>query len=108
MFVRTPQNELGRVAPTFNDLLPCLDGAYRAQQRFASDVAHELRAPPTAIQAHLELLVCRPDIPAPDHQAAMEEASRAAPRLARLVADLLVPARAAAVTLRLPSYSASS
>jgi signal transduction histidine kinase len=97
----TGQDELGRLALTFNDMLASLEEAYRSQQRFVGDASHELRAPLTAIQANLELLERRPDMPADERREAVTEASREAHRLARLVAELLALARAdAGLTLR--------
>jgi len=88
------QDELGQLATTFNTMLGSLGQAYQAQQRFVGDASHELRAPLTAIQANLELLERRPDMPPADRQEAVAEASREAHRLTRLVADLLTLARA--------------
>ena len=85
---------LGRLATTFNAMLASIEAAYGAQQRFVSDASHELRAPLTAIQGNLELLRRHPDMPGPDHAEALAEAEREASRMTRLVADLLVLARA--------------
>lgn len=90
----TPGDELGRLAATFNKMLGSLEQAYLVQQRFVSDASHELRAPLTAIQANLELLRDRADMPAEDRERATREAAAEAGRLARLVADLLSLARA--------------
>jgi signal transduction histidine kinase len=95
------RDELGRLAATFNEMLGSLDGAYQAEQRFVADASHELRAPLTAIQANLELLERRPDLPPEARREAVAEAGREARRLAALVADLLALARAdAGVALR--------
>jgi signal transduction histidine kinase len=95
------QDELGRLARTFNAMLASLQQAYQAQKQFVSDASHELRAPLTAIQGNLELVERHPDMPAEDRQEAMGEASREARRLTQLVADLLALARAdAGVPLR--------
>lgn len=95
-------DELGRLGTTLNEMLSSLEQAYQAQQRFVSDASHELRAPLTAIQANLELLRRQPDMPQPDRDEAVEEASREATRLTQLVADLLALARAdAGMPLRL-------
>lgn len=88
------QDELGRLAATFNTMLASLHEAYQAQQRFVADASHELRAPLTAIQANLELVRLHPEMPASERDEAIAEASREAERLARLVADLLALARA--------------
>ncbi len=94
-------DELGVLAATFNEMLGSVEDAYRAQQRFVADASHELRAPLTAIKANLDLLLRRPNLPAGDRQEALDEAERETQRLANLVADLLVLARAdAGVPLR--------
>lgn len=99
--VRSARDELGRLTATFNEMLGSLEQAYSAQQRFVSDASHELRAPLTSIQANLELLRERKDMPAEQRQTAVAEAAAEANRLARLVADLLALARAdAGTTLR--------
>lgn len=89
-----PRDELGRLATTFNDMLGSLGTAYAAQQRFASDASHELRAPLTILQANLELLRRTPQLSTQERAHALAEASAEAERLARLVADLLILARA--------------
>ncbi|MHB1005970.1 MAG: sensor histidine kinase [Chloroflexota bacterium] len=95
------QDELGRLALTFNEMLTSLESAYRNQQRFVADASHELRAPLTAIQANLELLERIPGMPAEERGEVVAEASRETRRLTRMVADLLALARAdAGVSLR--------
>ncbi len=87
------RDELSELGRTFNQMLASLDDAYRRQQRFVADVSHELRTPLTAIQGDLELLVRRQLSPT-EAEAALAEAHRESRRLARLVDDLLVLARA--------------
>ncbi len=95
------RDELGQMASTFNKMLGSVEQAYQAQQRFVSGASHELRAPLTAIQGNLELLERRADMLPAERQEAVNEASREARRLARLVADLLALARAdAGVAIR--------
>ncbi|MDE3193142.1 MAG: HAMP domain-containing histidine kinase [Chloroflexota bacterium] len=92
--VREGRNdELSELGRTFNQMLASLDDAYARQQRFVADVSHELRTPLTAIQGDLELLVRRQLSPA-EAEATLAEAYRESRRLARLVDDLLVLARA--------------
>jgi two-component system OmpR family sensor kinase len=94
-------DELGRLARTFNAMLASLQQAYQAQKQFVADASHELRAPLTAIQGNLELVKRYPDMSTAERQLAIDEASREAQRLTQLVADLLALARAdAGVPLR--------
>ncbi|MBI3942828.1 MAG: HAMP domain-containing histidine kinase [Chloroflexi bacterium] len=95
------RDELGRLAETFNEMLASLESAYRLQQRFISDVSHEFRAPLTVIQGNLDLLRRQKAMPESEREEALAEAEHETARLARLVADLLVLARAdAGVPLR--------
>jgi len=97
----THQDELGRLAQTFNEMLESIEAAYRAQQRFVSDASHELRAPLTAIQGNLELLSRHRSMPEAEREETLAEVTREANRLSRLVADLLALARAdAGVSLK--------
>ena len=99
--VGIPHDELGRLATTFNEMLTSLEQAYRSQQRFVSDASHELRAPITVIQANLELLRRHGAMPSAEREQAVAEAYTETTRLSRLVADLLVLARAdAGVSVR--------
>lgn len=88
------QDEMGRMAVTFNQMLAGLEEAYAMQQRFVADASHELRAPLTAIQANLELLERHRALPPEEREVAVREASREAHRLTALVNDLLSLARA--------------
>jgi len=102
--VETPTSfdELGRLAATFNAMLSSLETASQTQQRFVSDASHELRAPLTAIQGNIDLLRHIPTMSEVDREDVLHEMEREAGRLSRLVADLLMLARAdAGVSLKL-------
>ncbi len=87
-------DELGHLAQTFNEMLESIDAAYQTQKRFVSDASHELRAPLTALQGNLELLKRKPTIPETEREEILTEIECEANRMTRLVADLLVLARA--------------
>ncbi|HET8568634.1 MAG TPA: HAMP domain-containing sensor histidine kinase [Candidatus Limnocylindria bacterium] len=87
------RDELAELARTFNEMLASLDDAFHRQQRFVADVSHELRTPLTVLQGDLELLSS--GRLTPDEAAAtLAEVREETRRLARLVDDLLVLARA--------------
>lgn len=86
-------DELGRLAQTFNAMLASLEDAYESQVRFVAAASHELRAPLTVVLANLDLLKSG-RISENERATAMAEAYDEASRMARLVADLLVLARA--------------
>ena len=88
------KDELGRLARTFNEMLSSLEEAYRLQQRFVADAAHELRAPLTAILGNLDLLSRASGMSAEERSEALEYADAEARRLSRIVSELLTLARA--------------
>ncbi|HEX2986960.1 MAG TPA: ATP-binding protein [Chloroflexota bacterium] len=88
------RDELGQLADTFNEMLASLEEAYQAQQRFIADASHELRAPLTAIQGNLELLERAPQMDESERAETLSYLRQEAGRMGRLVADLLVLARA--------------
>jgi signal transduction histidine kinase len=87
------EDELVRLAATFDSMLGSLDEAYRAQQRFVGDVSHELRTPLTVIRGNADLLSVELES-SPERQEAVVQIRREAARLSRLVGDLLALARA--------------
>ena len=54
-------DEITRLASTFNGMLTRLDAAFRSQRDFLSDAGHELRTPITVIRGQLEVLGDDPD-----------------------------------------------
>ncbi|TWP38607.1 sensor histidine kinase [Leekyejoonella antrihumi] len=86
-----PQDELGRLAATFNDLLARIEEATSRQRQFVADAAHELRSPIAALQAQLEVAARHPELArATATTAGMLTDTE---RLAHLVDDLLALAR---------------
>lgn len=88
------QDEVGRLASTFNEMLERLEKVFRTQQRFIADVSHELRTPLTTVRGNLDILrrveagdktLTRESLQAIEHETA---------RMSRLVSDLLLLAQA--------------
>jgi len=93
-------DEVGRLAATFNTMLSQLHDAYEAlresydaQRRFVSDASHELRTPLTTIRANLDLLRREPPIAEVDRRDVLGDLVSESERLSRLVANLLTLAR---------------
>ncbi len=84
-----PSDDLGRLVSVFNDMMARLQGLFSVQQRFVADVSHELRTPLTAIHGNLDL-IRRYGMDEPSLEAIEGEAGR----MARMVDDLLLLARA--------------
>lgn len=50
-----PNDEIGRLAETFNQTLARLDHSFRRTRQFSSDVSHELRTPLTILRGETEV-----------------------------------------------------
>lgn len=84
-----PMDELGRLTSVFNQMMERLQDLFSVQQRFVADVSHELRTPLTAIRGNLDLIkrYGMDDM-------SMEAIESEVDRMARMVNDLLLLARA--------------
>jgi heavy metal sensor kinase len=88
-----PDDELGRLARTFDDMITRLDDAFRRQRRFTAEASHELRTPLTAIKGQVEVALSRPREPAA-YRDVLQAVNEDVDRLIRLVGSLLTLARA--------------
>ena len=88
-----PDDELGQLAGTFDDMLDRLDMAFSAQTRFIHEASHELRNPLAVIRTNLEVTLGDPDASVTDLRKAGAVVTRSAERMATLVDDLLDHAR---------------
>jgi len=96
------EDEVGELARTLEQMLRSLDAAraereaaMKKQREFVADASHELRTPLTSVQANLELL--QASLRGATHEeerAIVDSALRSSRRMGRLVADLLLLARA--------------
>ncbi len=89
------EDELAQVVDTLNDMLAALERASQTQRRFVADASHELRAPLTTVQGNLAFLQRHlEEMPAEERRIMLSDAHAETLRLARLVDDLLLLARA--------------
>ena len=86
-------DELRRLAETFNEMLGRLQASVGDMVRFTADASHELRTPVTLIRATTELALSRPRSD-DAYREALAEVLEHAERMSVLVADLLSLARA--------------
>ena len=86
-------DELGRLAATFDGMLERLDEAFRRQRRFTADVSHELRTPLTMIASRLDVALERPRL-AGEYAHVLAAVREDTERLSQLVGELLTLARA--------------
>jgi signal transduction histidine kinase len=83
-------DEISRLAATFNEMLDRLETAFTVQRAFIDDAGHELRTPITIIRGHLDVMSDDPE----DRAETMALVSDELDRMARIVDDLLLLAKA--------------
>jgi signal transduction histidine kinase len=83
------QDEISRLATTFNDMLDRLQTSFTAQRAFINDAGHELRTPIQILTGHLEVLEDDPEERRKTVALLLDELDR----MARMVNDLLVLAK---------------
>jgi signal transduction histidine kinase len=88
-----PEDELTRLASTFDDMLGRLDGAFESQRRFIHEASHELRNPLATIRTNIEVALADPSATADELRQTAEVVDRSADRMGRVVDDLLAYAR---------------
>lgn len=84
-------DELAKLATTFNRLLDRVEAAAGQQRRFLADAAHELRSPVTVLSAQLEVYQTHPSVPVPAGE--LSQLADQARQLGLLVDSLLSLAR---------------
>lgn len=89
-----PRDELGRLAAVINALLDRMGAALEQQRQFMADASHELRTPAAVVRSAADVALRRDDRTAPEYRQALEIARDEADRLARVVDDLFLLARA--------------
>ncbi len=95
-----PENdEIGQLIAAFNKTLERLESLLTSQQRFLTDISHDLRTPLTVIKGNVDLIRRMKTVDEESLTSIDQEASR----LARLVGDLLTLAKAESGTLALRS-----
>jgi signal transduction histidine kinase len=95
--VKQPEgkDEMSQVVDAFNEMLSSIESSNASQRRFVADASHELRAPLTTIQGNLAFLIRYiEDIPPAERRTMLADAHGETLRLASLVDELLLLARA--------------
>jgi signal transduction histidine kinase len=85
-------DEVGRLANTFDNMLSRLDESFQRERQFTSDASHELRTPLTVMKAILGRIRKKPRT-AKEYEQALDELSEEVDRLGTLTEDLLQLAR---------------
>ena len=85
-------DEVGRLAATFDSMLARLDNAFRRERQFTADASHELRTPVSAIQTIVGSTLARKRAPA-EYEQALLDLGHEAERMRTLTEGLLHLAR---------------
>ena len=87
------EDELGRLARTFNSTLDQLEQSVSAQRQLVADASHELRTPLASLRTNIELLQSGREIPERDRRELMDDVREEIDELTRLVSDVVELAR---------------
>lgn len=88
-----PQDEIGQLAKTFNEMLDRLQSLFEGQRRFLAEAAHELRTPLAAMIGNIDLLA-RFQEDQERRAEAIAALQRTGKHVSRLLDDLLLLAQA--------------
>ncbi len=89
----TGNDELGRLARSFNAMLGALAASRQQQVQLISDAGHELRTPLTSLRTNIEVLMKMRDLPSDDREALLADVDSQLKELTTLVGDLVDLAR---------------
>ena len=87
--VHEDDSDLERLVVSFNEMANAVQQRIEREQRFASDVSHELRSPVTALSAAADVLVSRKSEFSERNQQAIDIMQKQIERFDRTVLDLL-------------------
>ena len=95
-----PNDEVGRLATTFDIMIERLDRMVKRQRQFTADASHELRTPLAAIRGQVEVALRQPR-DADSYRTTLTSVNGQLGRMTRLVEALLMLARSEAGALNL-------
>jgi signal transduction histidine kinase len=87
-------DELGRLAVSFNGLLDRLASAMRVQREFMADASHELRTPVSVVRTAAQVTLSRDARTADEYREALTIVAEQAGRMSRLVDAMFLLSRA--------------
>jgi heavy metal sensor kinase len=88
-----PDDEIGRLAGAFNEMLSRLDRSFRQIQQFTADASHELKTPLTTIRGEAEVALMG-ELTLPEYRRTLTSIVEETERMSAVVDNLLTLARA--------------
>lgn len=92
------EDELGRLAGAFNEMMEALEGSREQQRRLVRDAGHELRTPLTALRTNIEFLAKAAELPESEKAAVYADLRTELAELTDLVNEVVEVAAEADVT----------
>jgi two-component system sensor histidine kinase MprB len=86
-------DEVSRLAGSFNAMLVALDESQRAQRRLAADASHELRTPLTSLRTNIEVLVRNDNLDSHDRERLVQDVNAQIVELSALIGGMMEIAR---------------
>ena len=93
-------DEVGRMAARFNQMLDTLESSRRAldqsveaQRQLVADASHELRTPVTSLRTNIEVLLSGGELPEDDRRRLLEDVRAETEELGALITDVIELAR---------------
>jgi two-component system sensor histidine kinase MprB len=87
------EDELARLARSFNAMLAALAASRQQQAQLISDAGHELRTPLTSLRTNIEVLLRVKDLPASDRAELLKDVNAQLEEMTTLVGDVVELAR---------------
>jgi two-component system sensor histidine kinase MprB len=87
------EDELSRLAGSFNTMLAALEESSRAQRQLVADASHELRTPLTSLRTNIEVLARGNTMPAGERERLLDDVVEQTGEMTALIAELIELAR---------------
>jgi two-component system, OmpR family, sensor histidine kinase MprB len=91
-------DELSRLATSFNIMLGALEESTRAQRQLVADASHELRTPLTSVRTNIEVLAGDRLLPPEDRERLLSDVVEQLGEMTTLISELIELARAEQLT----------
>ncbi|HKA92321.1 MAG TPA: HAMP domain-containing sensor histidine kinase, partial [Acidimicrobiia bacterium] len=89
----TGDDEVGRLAESFNTMLAELDESQRAQRQLAADASHELRTPLTSLRTNIEVLVRNENLDPADRERLLRDVNAQIVEVSAMIGGMMEIAR---------------
>jgi two-component system, OmpR family, sensor histidine kinase MprB len=89
----TGEDELGRLAGSFNTMLAALEESARAQRQLVADASHELRTPLTSLRTNFEVLMSERELAPEERRRLLDDVVEQIAEMTTLIAGLIELAR---------------